>query len=85
MSYYSRKFRYVRNTQCGTRKKVVVDISLDMEELSSLIRLLEFAESEIQRTFKRFSPEDMDLKEIYYYYRLSGRKLRRRLKEVRGF
>lgn len=62
-----------------------VNLELSDEQLTVLIQLLEFAECEIQRTFKRLKNDDMDMKEIYYYYRYQGRFLRRTLRSLRGF
>lgn len=60
-------------------------LELNLEQTNNLIILLELAEREIQRNFKHFNDDDMDLKEIYWYYRFQGRQLRRRLKELRGY
>lgn len=64
-------------------KKFIVE--LDSEELTTLITLLELSEHEIQRVFKRLQATDMDMKEIYWYYRYKGRFLRNKLREIRGF
>lgn len=62
-----------------------MNIELNDEQLNALIILLELAEHEIQRVFKRLKTDDMDMKEIYYYYRYSGRVLRRKLRDLRGY
>lgn len=61
------------------------NLELTDEQLTVLIILLELAESEIQRVFKRLKDDDLDMKEIYFYYRLQGRFLRRKLRGLRGF
>lgn len=62
-----------------------LNLELSLENVNTLVILLELAEREIHRNFKNFNDDDMDLKEIYYNYRYSGRTLRRRLKELRGY
>ena len=62
-----------------------LNLELSIEEITVLIQLLEFAENDIHRVFKRLKTEDMDMKEIYYYYRYSGRFLRKKLRNLRGF
>lgn len=64
---------------------VKISLELTYEQLTVLIQLLEFAESDIHRIFKRLKTEDIDMKEIYYYYRYQGRFLRRKLRELRGY
>ena len=62
-----------------------ITLELTNEELTTLIQLLEFAENDIHRVFKRLKTDDMDMKEIYYYYRYKGRFLRRKFREMRGW
>ena len=76
-------FRRIRQNIDQQRK--YIDFSLDMEDLTLLIRLLEFGDFEILRNFKRIGSEDMSLKEIFYYYRYGCRRLRKLLQEKRGF
>lgn len=59
-------------------------LNLSQYELDMLIKLLEFSQMEILRTFKKFSSEDFDLKEIYGEYRFQGNQLRRKFKTIRG-
>ena len=60
-------------------------LDLNAEELDVLLKLLEFSEMEIHRVFKKLTTEDIDLKEIYYYYRIHSRRLRKRMKNLRGY
>lgn len=66
-------------------KKKYIDININLEDIGLLIRLLEFAEFEISRNFKRLSKDDIGLKQVYYYYRYGCRRLRKLLQERRGY
>lgn len=73
------------NGKTGAVSAAKISLELSLEEITVLIQLLEFSENDIHRVFKRLKTDDMDMKEIYYYYRYQGRKLRKKLREVRGF
>lgn len=71
--------------EAGVVSTAKISLEFSYEEITVLIQLLEFAENDIHRVFKRLKPEDMDMKEIYYYYRYRGRFLRKKLRQIRGY
>jgi hypothetical protein len=73
------------DTEVRAVSSAKISLDLSCEEITVLIQLLEFAENDIHRVFKRLKAEDIDMKEIYYYYRYQGRFLRRKLRELRGY
>ena len=80
-------YRLLRHNNTPTKKYAVKKdfrVNLSQYELDMLIKLLEFSQMEILRTFKKFSSEDFDLKEIYWEYRFQGNQLRKKLKTLRG-
>ena len=77
--------KYKRNKNKYIRPKIYYEFSLDIEDITLLIRLLEFSDFEINRNFKRFGSDDYDLKEIFYNYRYGCRRIRKMLIEKRGF
>lgn len=69
---------YSRPTKnCAVKK--IYNIKLDQNELDILIKLLEFSNMDIQRTFKKFNESDYDLKEIYWNYRYNCNQIRKKL------
>jgi hypothetical protein len=73
-----------RKYQLRQHKKILY-IQLSHEDITALITLLEMAESEISRITKRFGHDDYDLKDIYWYYRIRSREIRKILREQRGY
>lgn len=61
------------------------DIKLNAEQIENLIRLLEFAERDISKEFKKLSVTDSELKDINWYYKLKSRDLRLKLRAIRGW
>lgn len=61
------------------------DIKLNSEQIENLIRLLEFAESDIAKQFKRLNTADTELKDIMWYYKIKSRDLRLKFRAIRGW
>ncbi|OPX42454.1 hypothetical protein CLHUN_35900 [Ruminiclostridium hungatei] len=73
---------FIRPTKkCAVKK--VYTAKFDQDELDILIKLLEFSQMEILRTFKKFSESDFDLKEIYWNYRYNSNLLRKKLQSLK--
>ena len=73
---------FTRSTKKNAVEKVY-SVNLKQSELESLIRLLEFSQMEILRTFKKFNESDYDLKEIYWYYRHNANQIRKKLQKLK--
>lgn len=84
-NFYSRHYPRERHQPTVRPELMQYDLKISAEELSALVRLLEMAEADIQRTFKRLSTEDIDMKEITWYYRVHGRRFRNKLRQLRGY
>lgn len=61
------------------------DVKLNSEQIENLIRLLEFAENDISRAFKRLNASDTELKDIMWYYKIKSRDIRLKLRAIRGW
>ena len=67
---------------CAVERTYTINIT--QSELDNLIKLLEFSNMEILRTFKKFSDADYDLKEIFWNYRYASNKFRKKLLKIKG-
>lgn len=83
--HMNRNIASLKRKREAIKVKKYHDLILDIEDIGLLIRLLEFAEFEISRNFKRFAADDIGLKETYYYYRYGCRRLRKFLQDKRGY
>jgi hypothetical protein len=80
-------YKHYRHYSIPTKKcavKKAYTVKFDQNELEMLIKLLEFSQMEILRTFKKFSAEDFDLKEIYWNYRYNSNQIRKKLLEIKA-
>lgn len=84
-NHYNRNLAFKRVYKNKLKEKMLIDLSLEVEDIGLLIRLLEFADFEISRNFKRFTSEDIGLKEIYYTYSYGCRRFRKLLQDKRGY
>lgn len=75
---YKAHRRYKRSTNIRAVSKTYY-IPLNQNDLEMLIKLLEFSNMELLRTFKKFGSEDFDLKEIYWNYRYNCNEIRKNL------
>ena len=79
---YKQHRHYLPPTKnCAVKKAYT--LKFDQNELDILIKLLEFSNMEILRTFKKFSESDYDLKEIYWHYRYNCNQIRKRLLKLK--
>ena len=72
---------FTRSTKKTAPEKVYT-AKLTQSELDNLIKLLEFANMDILRTCKKFGESDFDLKEIFWQYRYTSNKIRKKLQEI---
>jgi hypothetical protein len=87
MNFYERKSLINRKYKVDNKRPVLksFNFTLNEEQIASLIYLLEIADNEFLRMFKRVPKEDLFMRDIYYYYRQHGKQLRAYLRKVRGF
>ena len=79
---YKAPRHFIKPTKnCAVKK--IYTLKVDQSELDMLIKLLEFSQMEILRTFKKFSESDYDLKEIYWNYRYNSNLIRKKLQSLK--